>query len=168
MEKLNFAYELKCSLLSPRPCATSSARSCSMRSIVCGGSISAMDELRDAVHLRAYGQKDPLIEYKNEAYEMFTETVEQHQGRSCTICFGRRATCRFRQFLSPAPHAPARAAAPMAMGAATSAGGANCRGWRTQPSIRSLHRDASAEDRPYDPCPGTAEEVQNCCGRGAV
>jgi len=30
-----------------------------------------MDHLRDGVSLRAYGQKDPLVEYKNEAYEMF-------------------------------------------------------------------------------------------------
>ncbi|SHJ28048.1 preprotein translocase subunit SecA [Rubritalea squalenifaciens DSM 18772] len=30
-----------------------------------------MDALREGVHLRAQGQKDPLIEYKNEAYSLF-------------------------------------------------------------------------------------------------
>jgi preprotein translocase subunit SecA len=30
-----------------------------------------MDELREGVHLRAQGQKDPLIEYKNEAFGLF-------------------------------------------------------------------------------------------------
>jgi preprotein translocase subunit SecA len=30
-----------------------------------------LDNLRDGIGLRAYGQKDPLIEYKREAFEMF-------------------------------------------------------------------------------------------------
>ena len=36
-----------------------------------------MDALREGVYLRAYGQKDPLIEFKNEAYEMFTELMDK-------------------------------------------------------------------------------------------
>ncbi|MBR0241919.1 MAG: SEC-C domain-containing protein, partial [Kiritimatiellae bacterium] len=31
----------------------------------------AMDDLRQGVNLRAYGQRDPLIEYKKEAFDMF-------------------------------------------------------------------------------------------------
>jgi preprotein translocase subunit SecA len=31
----------------------------------------AMDSLREGIGLRAYGQKDPLIEYKREGFEMF-------------------------------------------------------------------------------------------------
>ena len=31
-----------------------------------------MDELREGVYLRSQGQKDPLVEYKNEAYGMFS------------------------------------------------------------------------------------------------
>jgi preprotein translocase subunit SecA len=34
-----------------------------------------MDALRDAVGLRGYGQKDPLIEYKSEGYELFLEMM---------------------------------------------------------------------------------------------
>jgi len=30
-----------------------------------------MDYLRDSVRLRAYGQQDPLVEYKNEGHKMF-------------------------------------------------------------------------------------------------
>src|SRR2546423_9854596 len=30
-----------------------------------------MDHLRQAIHLRAYGQKDPKIEYKKEGFELF-------------------------------------------------------------------------------------------------
>ena len=32
-----------------------------------------MDQLRDGIGLRAYGQKDPLVEYKTEAFAMFDE-----------------------------------------------------------------------------------------------
>ena len=34
-----------------------------------------MDALRESVGLRGYGQKDPLIEYKNEGYDMFLEMM---------------------------------------------------------------------------------------------
>ena len=37
--------------------------------------LDAMDDLREGVGLRAYGQKDPLIEYKIEAHEMFQNMV---------------------------------------------------------------------------------------------
>lgn len=35
--------------------------------------LDAMDDLRDGIGLRAYGQRDPLVEYKVEAYDMFQE-----------------------------------------------------------------------------------------------
>jgi preprotein translocase subunit SecA len=35
--------------------------------------LTEMDYLRDRVRLRAYGQLDPLVEYKNEGYKMFKE-----------------------------------------------------------------------------------------------
>ena len=35
-----------------------------------------MEYLRDAVKLRAYGQKDPLVEYKREAHQMFKKLLE--------------------------------------------------------------------------------------------
>ena len=33
--------------------------------------LQSMDALRESIGLRGYGQKDPLIEYKQEGYEMF-------------------------------------------------------------------------------------------------
>jgi preprotein translocase subunit SecA len=36
-----------------------------------------MDLLRESVGLRAYGQKDPLVEYKREAHEMFQDMIER-------------------------------------------------------------------------------------------
>jgi preprotein translocase subunit SecA len=35
-----------------------------------------MDDLKEGIHMRAYGQKDPLIEYKGEAFRMFTQLLE--------------------------------------------------------------------------------------------
>ena len=35
----------------------------------------AMDQLREGINLRAYGQKNPLVEYKQEGYEMFTHMM---------------------------------------------------------------------------------------------
>ncbi len=41
--------------------------------------LDAMDQLRDGIGLRAYGQKDPLIEYKYEGYEMFQNMIDAIQ-----------------------------------------------------------------------------------------
>ena len=37
--------------------------------------IDAMDQLRQGIHLRAYGQIDPLREYQMEGFAMFEEMV---------------------------------------------------------------------------------------------
>jgi preprotein translocase subunit SecA len=41
--------------------------------------LDAMDQLREGIGLRAYGQKDPLIEYKFEGYEMFNNMIASIQ-----------------------------------------------------------------------------------------
>ncbi len=41
--------------------------------------LDAMDSLREGIGLRAYGQRDPLLEYKNEAFDMFQGMVESIQ-----------------------------------------------------------------------------------------
>ena len=46
-----------------------------------------MDELKEGIHLRAYGQKDPLLEYKNEAYKQFVETVETIAEETLALVF---------------------------------------------------------------------------------
>ncbi|MFH0991879.1 MAG: preprotein translocase subunit SecA [bacterium] len=35
-----------------------------------------MDDLKEGIHLRGYGQKDPLIEYKSESFRMFLELMD--------------------------------------------------------------------------------------------
>src|SRR5213080_7577 len=39
--------------------------------------LTQMEHFREGIALRAYGQRDPLVEYKNEAFEMFTELRER-------------------------------------------------------------------------------------------
>lgn len=41
--------------------------------------LDAMDQLRQGIGLRAYGQKDPLVEYKFEGYEMFQNMISSIQ-----------------------------------------------------------------------------------------
>jgi preprotein translocase subunit SecA len=46
-----------------------------------------IDALREAVGLRAYGQKDPLIEYKREAYDMWFELIGDIQRETISSLF---------------------------------------------------------------------------------
>jgi preprotein translocase subunit SecA len=41
--------------------------------------LTALDDLRDGVRLRGYAQRDPLIEYRKEGYEMFQNLMGQYQ-----------------------------------------------------------------------------------------
>jgi len=42
--------------------------------------LTQMEHFREGIGLRAYGQRDPLVEYKNEAFEMFNELRERIEG----------------------------------------------------------------------------------------
>ncbi len=46
-----------------------------------------IDMLRDGIGLRAYGQKDPLIEYKKEAYDLFNKMMFEIQGETARHIF---------------------------------------------------------------------------------
>ena len=39
--------------------------------------IDHIDDLREAIQLRAYGQRDPLVEFKNEAYDLFENLIDR-------------------------------------------------------------------------------------------
>jgi len=49
-----------------------------------------LDGLREGIGLRAYGQKDPLIEYKREAFEMFQNLTYEIQRDTVLILFNTR------------------------------------------------------------------------------
>jgi preprotein translocase subunit SecA len=64
----------------------------------------AMDGLREGIYLRSYGQKDPLIEYKTEAYDMFSQLMASIKNEVLSNLF--RSTTNlmaFEQFLSTLP-----------------------------------------------------------------
>ena len=49
--------------------------------------LTEMEELRRSIGLRSYGQKDPLVEYKGEAYKFFEELMINVRGQICTGLF---------------------------------------------------------------------------------
>ncbi len=55
-----------------------------------------MDALREGVHLRAQGQKDPLVEYKNEAYSLFETLMASIETETLSNLF--RSTTNVDQF----------------------------------------------------------------------
>ncbi|HUL43201.1 MAG TPA: preprotein translocase subunit SecA [Bacteroidota bacterium] len=46
-----------------------------------------MDDLKEGIHLRAYGQKDPIVEYKTEAFNMFVELLDLVSNDSLNLVF---------------------------------------------------------------------------------
>ena len=46
-----------------------------------------MDDLKEGIHLRGYGQKDPLVEYKTEAFKMFMDLMDQIADEVVNIVF---------------------------------------------------------------------------------
>jgi preprotein translocase subunit SecA len=64
----------------------------------------AMDSLREAVYLRAYGQKDPLTEYKTEAYAIFVELMESIKNEVLNNLFRSTTNLQaFEQLLASLP-----------------------------------------------------------------
>lgn len=61
-----------------------------------------MDDLKEGIHLRAYGQKDPLIEYKTESFNMFVELLDLVSTETLNLVF--------KLFPTPAQEMPARRA----------------------------------------------------------
>ena len=104
--------------------------------------LDAMDDLRQGIGLRAFGQKDPLTEYKFEAYDMFnnmTESIQEEVAR--LIMRVRLASPPQRRSVAVANPTP-------------SGGGA---GQGPQRSQKKVGRN--------DPCPcGSGKKYKRCCG----
>ncbi len=64
----------------------------------------AMDSLREGIQLQRIGQKDPLVEYKNEAYAMFVELMSNIKYEVLHNLFRSTSNLQaFEQFLSSLP-----------------------------------------------------------------
>ena len=101
-----------------------------------------MDEVRTGIGLRAYGQRDPLLEYKFEAFELFQAMVNSIREDSLRFLMRVRLVRqeevqRQRQMVTN----------------------------REPDGQRQPHRAANKVGR-NDPCPcGSGKKYKRCCGR---
>ncbi len=143
-----------------------------------------MDTLRQGVGLRAYGQRDPLVEYKNEAYTLFADLMDRIKfeiaGRIFRATTSPRAYQTFLGDLHRLAQAQHPTAAPLAGGHA--AGSAPARrpasvadagaeaamnAALSTASAKPVVRDAPKTGR-NDPCPcGSGKKFKKCCGKDA-
>jgi preprotein translocase subunit SecA len=138
--------------------------------------LTQMEHFREGIGLRAYGQRDPLVEYKNEAFEMFTELRERIQAsivaRIFRVQVQRNAPTPpppplVRQVMESGPSQPdgadggrnggpaQRRAMPVGAGQAPAAAGAQVAGAATKAKIGR-----------NDPCwCGSGKKFKRCHGR---
>jgi preprotein translocase subunit SecA len=143
----------------------------------------AMDALREGVYLRGYAQKDPLIEYKTEAYEMFVDLMANIKNEVLHNLFRSTSNLQaFETFLSTLPQFLMREQAPTAptangplpgrrperIGGPISAnGGENGDGSEVKLELAPVRRELPKVGR-NEPCPcGSGKKFKNCCGRVA-
>ena len=108
--------------------------------------IDAMTELRDGIGLRAYGQKNPIVEFKREGYDMFEEMVHLIQEDTLRRLY-------FTVLAKPVERK--QVATP------TSASHGE------QEAKKPVIRKAEKKVGPNDPCPcGSGKKYKKCCGRG--
>ncbi|MDP2137279.1 MAG: preprotein translocase subunit SecA [Candidatus Didemnitutus sp.] len=140
------------------------------------GHLTEMEELRRSIGLRSYGQKDPLSEYKGEAYRFFEELMNNVRLQICTSLF-RSATNRAAfenlfAILARSAKLQGPASAPTALTAAvqtsvTTSGTTESTGGGADeiklPAV-TIRRDAPKVGR-NDPCPcGSGKKFKNCHG----
>jgi len=138
--------------------------------------LTEMEELRRSIGLRSYGQKDPLVEYKSEAYKYFEELMNNVRLQICTGLF-RSATNleSFENMLSilgrsvrtqgpeNAPPAAGPADGLPAPGAPEGGAGAPGQQEIQLPKI-TIRREAPKVGR-NEPCPcGSGKKFKHCHG----
>ena len=131
----------------------------------------SMDSLRESIGLRAYGQRDPLVEYKREAYNLFMDLMERIYEEIANSLF-RSATSvdAMQEFFKsltgmqmPTP-ASALAATAQAPGQNTAPGTGLPPGMDHPGSAPAPRRETNKVGR-NDPCPcGSGRKYKKCCG----
>ena len=108
--------------------------------------IDAMDELKKGIYLRSYGQKDPVVEYRMEGFDMFDEMIAAIREETVKILL-------FAEFRK-AGEQPKREQ--VAKPVETSGDGTV-----KQTTVRKGKKVGR-----NDPCPcGSGKKYKNCCGR---
>ena len=106
--------------------------------------IDDMDQLREGIGLQAYGQRDPLVEYKMSGYEMFDSMTAAIREDTVRILFHIRA----EQKVEREPAAKVT--------------GTN----RDDSTVQAPKKREEKKIYPNDPCPcGSGKKYKQCCGR---
>jgi preprotein translocase subunit SecA len=134
-----------------------------------------MDSLRTSINLRTYGQRDPLIEYKAEAFKMFDELMVSIKTEICRNIFSSASSLMaFENFLRSLPKR-AEHTSVTSFGGDTSTGSSG--GAARASDVVSEAVEAVSKAKPVrvgpkvgrnDPCPcGSGKKYKQCCGKNA-
>ena len=132
-----------------------------------------MDSLRNSIGLRAYGQRDPLIEYKAEAFKIFDELMVSIKTEICHNIFRSASSLMaFEQFLRKLPQKTVHQET-TAFGEPPG-GGENPAQSKASEMV-SEAMAATEKAKPVrsgpkvgrnDPCPcGSGKKYKHCCGK---
>jgi preprotein translocase subunit SecA len=131
-----------------------------------------MDSLRNSIGLRAYGQRDPLIEYKAEAFKMFEELMVSIKTEICrNIFLSASSLMAFEQFLHRLPkqtlHQETNAFGGQTAANASSGDGGNMVSQANEAISKSKPIRSGPKVGRNDDCPcGSGKKYKNCCGKG--
>jgi preprotein translocase subunit SecA len=135
----------------------------------------AMDDLRQGVNLRSYGQRDPLIEYKKEAFGMFETLMNTVKSKVVSSEFRSATAMRMQRLMhqrmprmvatdANTPASPEPEQQPSAPSKPKTV--ADILGIQAQ-TISMKPKTQAAVGR-NDPCPcGSGKKYKKCCGKGA-
>ena len=132
----------------------------------------AMDSLREGIGLRAYGHKDPLIEYKNEAYIMFQDLIERIKKEIVEFLF-RISAVEDKGFRAVFKSLPIELVHREFSGISKKKAADSQEKFTQQPA-QPVEKAATPEtikrDHPKvgrnDPCPcGSGKKYKKCCGK---
>ena len=138
--------------------------------------LTEMENLRQSVGLRSYGQKDPLVEYKSEAYKYFEELMTNVRLQICTGLFRSASNIEsFENMLSllsrtaravgpaDAPATPRLETSTTVTGGGTSEGAPEAAPEIQLPKV-TIRRETPKVGR-NDPCPcGSGKKFKACHG----
>ena len=119
--------------------------------------IDAMDELKDGIGLRAYGQQDPVVKYRIEGMDMFEEMVLDIKHDVVKILMNLRKQEEVK-----------REEAAKITGAALQALNSLDNGQQMKSEVNRTVVNQGPKVGRNDPCPcGSGKKYKNCCGKNA-
>jgi len=129
----------------------------------------AIDHLKEGIGLRGYGQRDPLVEYKKESFELFTLMKERIEDQFVQYLFRLQPVIREAEgelVDEEARHAPVPMPSRRSANVNYSYGAAASGGHDAK--VETIHRNAPKVGR-NEPCPcGSGKKYKKCHGAAAA